>query len=403
MSNESIRISGLGKVFPLPSQNNVDLRGPGKDGTKKFVALDDINLTVNKGEVVGIIGENGAGKSTLLKILSRVLKPSSGEIEIFGHLGSILELGTGFHPELTGRDNINMNGHLIGMTKQELDLKIGDIIEFAELGEFIDVPVKHYSSGMYMRLAFAITAHLNHDILIFDEVLAVGDQKFQQKCLGKMRSEMGSGRTVLFVSHNMAAVRQLCSRCIYLKNGKVFFDGQPDEAIARYIGSSIVNDSTKVWNNLSRAPGNVFSRIRKVTTNGGSKDQPACIDSNQNIVISIDYEVIRDDVCAGVTLAILDSSDSILFGSINNEEHSGYDQKKSKGIYNATATIPGNLLNAGVYYVTVFLWGAQYTDVVRVEKCIKFQILNSGFISRDYFGVQEGPFMPLIKWENGEA
>jgi lipopolysaccharide transport system ATP-binding protein len=203
---------------------------------EKFWALDGINLEVKKGEAVGIIGHNGAGKSTLLKILSRVTAPTEGTVKMKGRISSMLEVGTGFHPELTGRENIYMNGAILGMTKKEVDSKIDEIIEFSECRQFIDTPVKRYSSGMYVKLAFAVAAHLDAEIMVMDEVLAVGDMKFQKKCLGKMGDAANNeGKTVLYVSHNMSTIRQLCTRCIVLSHGKVIFDGDVEDGIAVYM------------------------------------------------------------------------------------------------------------------------------------------------------------------------
>lgn len=213
----------------------------GKNET--FMALDGIDLTVYKGERLGIIGHNGAGKSTLLKLLSRVTGPTEGEIGLNGRISSMLEVGTGFNPELTGRENIYLNGAILGMTKAEVDKKIDQIIEFSECSKFIDTPVKRYSSGMYVKLAFAVAAHLDSEILVMDEVLAVGDMKFQQKCLGKMSDvSKGEGRTVLYVSHNMNTIRQLCNRCIVLDHGKIIFDGDVEEAIGIYLGMIKISD-----------------------------------------------------------------------------------------------------------------------------------------------------------------
>ncbi len=204
---------------------------------ERFLALDDINIEVKKGEALGIIGHNGAGKSTLLKLLSRVTAPTTGSIGINGRIASMLEVGTGFHPELTGRENVYMNGAILGMTRKEIDAKMEDIIEFSEVRQFIDTPVKRYSSGMYVKLAFSVAAHLDSEIMIMDEVLAVGDMAFQKKCLDKMREAANKdGRTVLYVSHNMNTIRQLCDRCIVLDHGHVMFDGEVEEAIAIYMG-----------------------------------------------------------------------------------------------------------------------------------------------------------------------
>ena len=211
----------------------------GKTG-EKFLALNDVSLSVNQGERVGIIGHNGAGKSTLLKLISRITAPSTGFIEMNGRVASMLEVGTGFHPELTGRENIYLNGAILGMTKAEIDSKMEDIIEFSEVRQFIDTPVKRYSSGMYVKLAFSVAAHLDSEIMIMDEVLAVGDMAFQKKCLEKMsRVSKDQGRTILYVSHNMNTIRSLCERCIVLDHGTIVFDGNVEEAIAIYLGSGL--------------------------------------------------------------------------------------------------------------------------------------------------------------------
>ena len=228
-----------------------------------FMALNGINLEVRKGEALGIIGGNGAGKSTTLKILSRVTAPTKGTVKIKGRISSLLEVGTGFHPELTGRENIYLNGAILGMSKEEVDSKIEDIIEFSECRQFIDTPVKRYSSGMFVKLAFSVAAHLDSEILIMDEVLAVGDMKFQQKCLNKM-SELVSqeGRTILYVSHNMNTIRQLCERCVVLNKGKVIYDGDVEEAIQIYLNQS--NTESSVFTDLSsrERPGNSTNVVR---------------------------------------------------------------------------------------------------------------------------------------------
>ena len=227
--------SGMARLFKKDDPN---LKIGEKQHTKneKFLALNDISFEVKKGEAIGIIGHNGAGKSTLLKLLCRVTSPTSGEIGLNGRIASMLEVGTGFHPELTGRENIYMNGAILGMTKAEIDSKLEDIIEFSEVRQFIDTPVKRYSSGMYVKLAFSVAAHLESEIMIMDEVLAVGDMKFQQKCLKKMREAASNGRTVLYVSHNMNTIRQLCSRCIVMDHGQIIFDGDCEKAINIYMG-----------------------------------------------------------------------------------------------------------------------------------------------------------------------
>jgi lipopolysaccharide transport system ATP-binding protein len=257
MTEAAIRIAGLGKQYHLgaaranystlrdqlkdlasSSLRALVRRGRRQEARPSFWALKDVSFEVNQGDVVGIIGRNGAGKSTLLKILSRITEPTEGSADIRGRVGSLLEVGTGFHPELTGRENVFLNGAILGMTRAEIKRRFDEIVAFAEVEKFIDTPVKHYSSGMYMRLAFAVAAHLEPEILIVDEVLAVGDAEFQAKCLGKMGQAAKSGRTVLFVSHNIASVQSLCNRCILLAGGRIRKQGRTDEVIAEYLRSS---------------------------------------------------------------------------------------------------------------------------------------------------------------------
>src|SRR6266849_2881953 len=218
-------------------------------------ALDDVSFEVKRGEVVGIIGRNGAGKSTLLKILSRITKPTKGQAEIHGRVGSLLEVGTGFHPELTGRENIYLNGAILGMHKGEIERKFDEIVAFAEVERFIDTPVKHYSSGMQTRLGFAVAAHLEPEILIVDEVLAVGDARFQKKCLNKMQDVGQQGRTVLFVSHNMSAITRLCERAILVEEGRILHDGPSSEVVAAYLASGLGTTAAREWPDSANAPG----------------------------------------------------------------------------------------------------------------------------------------------------
>ena len=274
MSDTIIKIEHVSKEYRLGAIGGGTLRGDlqslmarvrGKEDpnarigqdvyakNQRFLALDDVSFSIKKGERVGIIGHNGAGKSTLLKLLSRVTAPTKGTISYNGRIASMLEVGTGFHPELTGRENIYLNGAILGMTKAEITEKFDDIVAFAEMEKFVDTPVKRYSSGMYVKLAFAVAAHLDSDILVMDEVLAVGDMKFQQKCLGKMDDVSKSeGKTVLYVSHNMNTIRQLCTRCIVMDHGKVVFDGDVEEAIQIYLERNIGNNEADIDLSQSR-------------------------------------------------------------------------------------------------------------------------------------------------------
>lgn len=256
-STIALNISGITKNYFIGKVKDSSLRKTitalfnSSNSKEKYIALNDISFKISKGEVVGVIGKNGAGKSTLLKILSQITKPTEGRIEINGRIASLLEVGTGFHPELTGRENIYLNGTILGMTRKEVKAKFDEIVEFSGVEKFIDTPVKHYSSGMYVRLAFAVAAHLDPEILIIDEVLAVGDAEFQKKCMGKMQEVAGEGRTVIFVSHNMGAISNLCTRCIYLKNGQLVQQGNTKEIIDLYLSDNIIK-STKLGDILIR-------------------------------------------------------------------------------------------------------------------------------------------------------
>lgn len=275
-------------------------------GNDRFLALDDISFEVKKGEALGIIGHNGAGKSTLLKLLSRVTAPTSGTIRYNGRIASMLEVGTGFHPELTGRENVYLNGAILGMTKAEIDRKFDQIVEFAEMEKFIDTPVKRYSSGMYVKLAFAVAAHLDSEIMVMDEVLAVGDMKFQQKCLGKMGDAANQeGRTVLYVSHNMNTIRQLCTRCIVLDHGKVAFDGDVESAIDLYLQQSdtsrvlsmdLSNEKRPNW--LVRNDVQLLNAsFLKKTTASYVDDEPVEIRLSWKNLKNIENMCLRVEVC----------------------------------------------------------------------------------------------------------
>jgi lipopolysaccharide transport system ATP-binding protein len=267
-----------------------------------FWALKDINFEVYPGEVVGIIGRNGAGKSTLLKILSRITHPTEGEIRLRGRVASLLEVGTGFHPELTGRENIYFNGSILGMTKQEIEDKFDEIVEFSGVADFLDTPLKRYSSGMSVRLAFAVAAHLDPEILVVDEVLAVGDAEFQKKCLDKMKDVSEGGRTVLFVSHNMTSIRQLCNRCLLLEDGKVSLDGDANTTIDFYLGSSALQFSGELTKEMHKiSDGARFTQVRILRGDG----QPVAAPKNFTpLEIQIDLELDEFEITPMITMGI---------------------------------------------------------------------------------------------------
>jgi lipopolysaccharide transport system ATP-binding protein len=279
-----------------------------------FWAVRDVSFDVMKGDVVGVVGRNGAGKSTLLKILSRITTPTSGEIDLYGRLGSLLEVGTGFHPELTGRENVYLNGQILGMARKEIDRQFDAIVDFADIEQFLDTPVKRYSSGMYVRLAFAVAAHLNPEILIIDEVLAVGDAAFQKKCLGKMESVSESGRTILFVSHNMVAIQNLCKKCVYLQKGVVQAYGPTDEILARYVSDSEQATKGRISERTDR-DGNGDVRCTDLILRNTSGDVIQFVYPNEPFQIEVVYDCKKrpNDLRAAIDI---DTSDGVRVTSL---------------------------------------------------------------------------------------
>jgi lipopolysaccharide transport system ATP-binding protein len=315
----------------------------------EFWALKDVSFSVQPGEVVGIIGRNGAGKSTLLKILSRVTEPTSGTAYIRGRVASLLEVGTGFHPELTGRENIYLNGAILGMTRPEIRTKFDQIVTFAEVERFLDTPVKRYSSGMYVRLAFAVAAHLEPEILIVDEVLSVGDAEFQKKCLGKMGEVAEGGRTVLFVSHNMATVNRLCRRCLLLESGHVKMDSDAQSATAQYMASDTGTMAAREWRIPSQRPGDEVARLIAVRVLQDGRVTES-VDIRYPISIEMTYENYKDNANLVSALAFFDSNGVHLFAAadLNDPEWS---QPRARGLYNSICHVPGNLFAEGIVRV----------------------------------------------------
>ena len=309
MSAPIITVEGLGKDFTLhhrkPERYTAlrdviaekvkgAFRRTSSATVELFRALDDVSFTVNAGDRVGIIGRNGAGKSTLLKVLSRITPPTRGRVTIDGRVASLLEVGTGFHPELTGRENIFLNGAILGMGRAEIASKFDEIVAFAEVEQFLDTPVKRYSSGMYVRLAFAVAAHLEPEVLIVDEVLAVGDSAFQKKCLGKMEDVAGQGRTILFVSHNMETVLRLCDRTILLDRGRVTSDGPTDAVIRSYLNTGSGANSERSWTDHPAPPQGHGVRLRNVRVHDATGRGKSTFEVTERVGITMEYEVLSD-------------------------------------------------------------------------------------------------------------
>lgn len=319
-----------------------------RQNTAEFWALQDLSFEVREGEVLGVIGRNGAGKSTLLKILSRITRPTSGRIAWRGRVGSLLEVGTGFHPELTGRENIFLNGAVLGMARSEIARKLDEIVAFAEIDEFLDTPVKRYSSGMYVRLAFAVAAHLEPEILLVDEVLAVGDYAFQRKCLGKMHDVATAGRTILFVSHNLTAVTSLCSRAILLEQGRLVEDGHPETVVKRFLTSGVNSGWEHLWTE-AEAPGTDRLRLRRVALEPQGLEPGLPIDVGTPIDLVIDYQKLVDDGATNVSLFLQNIQGVVLFNTVSALCDG------PRGGYRGVVRIPGHLLNNGMHRVRVMV------------------------------------------------
>lgn len=361
-----------------------------------FWALQDVSFEIKQGEAVGIIGRNGAGKSTLLKILSRITKPTTGRVELFGRVGSLLEVGTGFHNELTGRDNIYLNGAILGMSRQEIMRKFDEIVAFAEVEKFLDTPVKYYSSGMYVRLAFAVAAHLDPEILVVDEVLAVGDAQFQRKCLGKMGKATQDGRTVLFVSHNMGAVSQLCSRAIILKRGKISLDCDTASAISAYL-SEIAGTNHAIEYPIEPDRdiqiNSIFISLPDGTVVGSCKhNQPFCV--------NVKYTVRNWKLGSYICLDVFNELDSRILWSSDTKSVDEMMNPRNSGTYQARITIPANVLSPGMYLFTVANYGPGQMKAYEVkDRAISVDIEDGGTLLSN-FGIKwhAATTVPL-EWE----
>jgi len=377
-----------------------DSKSDSRSSDNVIWAIKDISFDIHQGEVVGIIGRNGAGKSTLLKILSRITEPTVGRAEIHGRVGSLLEVGTGFHPELTGRENIYLNGAIIGMRRAEIKRKFDEILAFAEIEKFIDTPAKFYSSGMYMRLAFAVAAHLEPEILLVDEVLAVGDAAFQKKCLGKMEEVAKEGRTVCFVSHNMPAITRLCQRTILLDQGRILSDGPSHQVVTTYLKSGVGTSAVREWPDLNKAPGNDLVRLRAVRIRKEDGSVSEVIDIRQSVGIEMEYEVLRNGAvfCPGYSIR---NEEGVLICWVSDQSEKAK-APRSVGRFTSTAWIPGNLLTEGMIVIgAAASIMAQNISLFHERDAVAFQVVDSmeGDSARGEFaGPIPGVIRPLLRW-----
>jgi len=414
----AITAEGLSKQYRIGELQSAygTLRDSLAAGARRFVrrehrqhyeeiwALRDVSFEVVEGEVLGVIGRNGAGKSTLLKILTRITTPTNGNVTIRGRVGSLLEVGTGFHPELTGRENVYLNGSVLGMKNREIQRRFDEIVEFAGVGQFIDTPVKRYSSGMSVRLAFAVAAHLEPEILLVDEVLAVGDAEFQRRCLGRMEDISLTGRTVIFVSHNMQALTQLCDRAIWLDKGEVVLDGPSPDVVARYLQSGFGTGAVRKWRDLESAPGDDLVRLRwvRATQDGVPAD---ATDVRRPIGIEIAFTVLRRGEPVFPKIKVFDARGDVAFNAMDTSPR--WDEPSPPGDYVSTAWIPGNFLNEGLstVHVQVCTLGAPQLRPHATADIIAFHVQDPGegdSARGGFIGQWKGVVRPLLEWTTEE-
>ena len=363
------------------------------------LALSDVTMQVGRGEVLGIIGRNGAGKSTLLRILTRITAPTSGWAEIQGRVGALIGVGTGFHPDLTGRENVYLNGAVLGMKKVEIDRRFDEIVAFAEIDRFLDTPVKRYSSGMYMRLAFAVAAHMEPQILLVDEVLAVGDAAFQRKCIGKMEGIARESRAVLFVSHNMSAVQSLCTRVIWLDEGRIAAEGNPREVVGQYLQKLLVPVTETLWPDPSQAPGSDGVRLRRVAVRPSAGTPVDRITLDTDFRIEVEYWNLRPGARFQVSLNVINEEGVLLFRTSPSrpDELNG---ARPEGLFQDICHVPGRLLNEGVHRVELLVDRDHAHNEFRKEDVLIFDVLGSANPG-PWEGKWHGAVRPVLDWTSG--
>jgi len=413
MSQTVIRVENLSKQYVLGALRHDTLRdqlaagmrrlagrGTASPDQNRIWALQDVSFAVDQGEIIGVIGRNGSGKSTLLKILARITRPTRGRATIRGQVGSLLEVGTGFHAELTGRENIYLNGAILGMTRQETQRKFDEIVAFAEVEKFIDTPVKRYSSGMYLRLAFAVAAHLESEILLVDEVLAVGDAAFQKKCLGKMGSIVDEGRTILFVSHNMTAIQGLCSRAIWLDLGQMLEDGPTQQVVSNYLRSNASGaHAEQTWDDFASAPGSDEVRLHRVAARPRDGQPQDAITVLDPVVLEFEYWNQQPGLHLNLSLFVHNEQGIMVFNTAPLHEPVWHGRPFPVGLFRSVCHIPGSLLNDGTYRVTLLVVKDQAIVLSRHADILTFEVQDSSAARGAWLGQWPGVVRPLLEWE----
>lgn len=369
----------------------------------RFWALRDINLEVQQGEILGIIGKNGAGKSTLLKILSRVTAPTRGEVKVKGRIASLLEVGTGFHPELTGRENIFLNGAILGMTKAEIKSKFDEIVDFSGVEQFIDTPVKRYSSGMYVRLAFAVAAHLDPEILVVDEVLAVGDAEFQKKCLGKMGNISKQGRTILFVSHNMNAIKGLCGRAVLLEECQVRLEADVNKCVGHYLNRNLVQGAVADKDLIAKRmegviqKGNPHIRFHQIALLDSQRKPRKSFNSDEDIVVSVTFECVMPVPSLFILMNVCDENATPILNSQNLDDQMVARKSRNvqPGVYSAQCVLPKNSFGQREFYLSIHLI-SEKTEHLIVEKILSFDVTFKSYDQS--YSAPNVFFRPRLQW-----
>ncbi len=418
MSDIAIRVENIGKQYRIGAhQYNKNLREALQDAFWAFFrrtgrllqgqisaateleeeiwALRGVSFQVKKGEVIGIIGNNGSGKSTLLKVLSRITIPTEGNAEVHGRMGSLLEVGTGFHAELTGRENIFLSSAILGMKHSEALKNFDEILKFAEIDKFIDTPVKHYSSGMYLRLAFAVAAHLETEILLVDEILAVGDTQFQNKCMGKMQSISNEKRTIIFVSHNMSAINRLCNRVLWMDKGSIRLDGKTEDVINKYLTSQAQMQACRSEAIISENTLNSEIRMESIRIISHKNQLSHIVDFNSSFRVEIRYEILEQIRSVSIVSRLTDLQGSVICTSWDTDTTQWRDRVRNSGNYTSICIIPPNLLRPGRYFISVGALNetklfAFHENVISFEVSASNYTLNIGRV---------GIITPLFEWE----